>query len=73
MFLAKVECKNVTVERLAEHLAEITEPGFRVWLYNKRVYAIFKVRSLVALNKLIENFRADDVKFRFFRVQEDQL
>ena len=74
MLLAKVECKNTTVEKLAEYLTEvITEPGFRVWLYGKKVYAIFKVRSIDTLKKLIKNFRINDVKFKFFRVQEDQL
>jgi hypothetical protein len=70
MFLVKVECKNVKVEKIAENLAEITEPGFRVWLYKKKVYSIFKVNTISTLRRLIENFEAINVKFRFFRIEE---
>jgi hypothetical protein len=69
MFLVKVECKNVTVEKIAENLAEITEPGFRVWLYKKKVYSIFKVGSISTLRALILNFKANNVKFRFYRIE----
>jgi hypothetical protein len=70
MFLVKVECKNVKVEKIAKHLAEITEPGFRVWLYKKKVYSIFKVNCISTLRRLIKNFEAKNVKFRFFRIEE---
>jgi len=36
MLLAKIECKNVSVEKLAECLAQIVEPFFRVWLYVRK-------------------------------------
>lgn len=70
MFLAKVECKNVTVEKIAEFLVEVTEPGFRVWLYKKKVYSIFKVNSISTVKGLIESFKANNIKFRFFRIEE---
>jgi len=49
MLLVKVECKNVATEKLAEILSNYTEPGFRVWLYNKRIYAIFRLSSISPL------------------------
>jgi len=70
MLLTKVECEKITVEKLGEHLVYTVEQGFRVWLYNKKVYATFKISSFPALKKLIENFKANNVKFRFFRIEE---
>jgi len=71
MLLAKIECKNITVEKLAEYLTEITEQGFRVWLYDKRVYAIFRVSSISILKKLIEKLRrVKNLDLRFFRIEE---
>jgi len=70
MLLAKVECEKITVEKLMEFLVDTTEQGFRVWLYDKKVYAIFKTGSIATLRRLIESFRANNVKFRFFRIEE---
>jgi len=71
MLLAKIECKNITVEKLAEQLTEIAEQGFRVWLYDKKVYAILKVSSISVLKKLIEKLKeVKNLEFRFFRIEE---
>lgn len=71
MLLAKIECKNITVEKLADYLADLTKPSFRIWLYDKKVYAIFRVGSMSILKKLIEKLkRAKGLEFRFFRIEE---
>ena len=71
MLLVKVECKNINVEKLAECLAQIVEPFFRVWLYDKRVYAIFKVSSMSILKQLIDKLNATQhLKFKFYRIEE---
>lgn len=71
MLLAKIECKNISVEKLAECLAQIVEPFFRVWLYDKKVYAIFKVSSMSTLKQLISKLNAiEHLKFKFYRVEE---
>jgi hypothetical protein len=71
MLLAKIECKNVTVEKLADYLADLTEPSFRVWLYDKKIYAIFRVSSIVVLKQLIEKLKqVKGLEFRFFRIEE---
>jgi len=71
MLLAKIECKNITVDKLAEHLTEAAEQGFRVWLYYKKVYAIFRVSSISILKKFIEKLkRAKNLQFKFFGIEE---
>ena len=71
MLLVKVECKNINVEKLAECLAQIVEPFFRVWLYDKKVYAIFKVSSMSILKQLIDKLNAvRHLKFKFYRIEE---
>jgi len=74
MLLAKIECKNITTEKLAEHLTEVAEQGFRVWIYDKKVYAIFRVSSISILRKLVKKLkRVKNLEFRFFRVDEVSL
>lgn len=74
MLLAKIECKNITVEKLAERLTEIAEQGFRVWLYDKKVYAIFRVSSISILKKLVEKLkRVKNLELKFFRIEEVSL
>jgi len=74
ILLTKIECKNITVEKLAEYLTEITEQGFRVWLYDKKIYAIFTVSSISILKKLVEKLkRVKNLEFRFFRIEEVSL
>lgn len=69
MFLVKIECKNI--EKLAECLAQIVEPFFRVWLYDKKVYATFKVSSISKLKQLIEKLKEiKHLEFKFYRIGE---
>lgn len=70
MLLAKVECKKVSIERLAEILSEYTEPGFKIWKYNKKIYAMFRLSSLLSLKNLTEKLRELKIKFNFYRIQE---
>ena len=74
MLLAKIECKNITVEKLTEHLTEIAEQGFRVWIYDKKIYVIFRVSSISILKKFVEKLkRVKNLEFRFFRMEEGSL
>jgi len=70
MLLVKMECKNVATEKLAEILSDYTEPCFRVWLYNNRTYAIFRLSSISFLKNLTEKFRDLRIKFNFYRIEE---
>ena len=70
MLLVKAECKNVVTEKLAEILSDYAEPGFRVWMYEKRIYAIFGLSSISSLKILTEKFRELRIKFNFYRIEE---
>jgi hypothetical protein len=43
-----VECKNVRSEKLAEYLSKLTD-GFRLWMHEDMVYALFDIDSLLEL------------------------
>jgi len=70
MLLVKAEYKNIATEKLAEILSDHVELGFRVWMYNKRIYAIFRLSSISSLRILTEKFRELRIKFNFYRIEE---
>ena len=67
---AKVE-SNLSVETLCAYLEEVSAPGFKVWLHDKKSYTIFKVISLESLRKLSERIEQKGQKCRFLRISED--
>jgi len=69
MFLAKIECEKTTVEKIAEILL-VTTNQFRIWLYDKKVYASFFVNSFALLRSLIKTLEAKKIKFMFYRIEE---
>jgi len=72
MLLVKVECKNVTVEKLAEILTKKAEQGFKIWIYEKKVYAVFRIGSITVLKRIIQRMKhIKRFKFRFFRIEEE--
>ncbi len=70
MLETKVE-SNLSVETLFAYLEEVSAPGFKVWLHDKKSYAIFKVVSLEGLRKLSERIEQRGQKCRFLRISED--
>ena len=66
---AKVE-SNLSVETLSAYLDELSAPGFKVWLHNKKAYAIFKVNSLESLRKLSERIEERGT-LKFLRITDD--
>ena len=69
MLEAKVE-SNLSVETLFSYLSELSAPGFKVWLHNKKAYAIFKVSSLDSLRKLAETIDQRRRNCKFLRIVE---
>jgi len=67
---AKVE-SNLSVETLCTYLDELSAPGFKVWLHDKKAYAIFKVSSLESLRKLAERIEQRGRSCKFLRIAED--
>lgn len=68
---AKVE-SNLSVETLCAYLDELSAPGFKVWLHDKKAYAIFKVSSLENLRKLGERIEQIGSRLKFLRIEEEQ-
>ena len=69
MLEAKVE-SNLSVETLSAYLDDLSAPGFKVWLHDKKAYAIFKVSSLDSLRKLAETIEQRGRNCKFLRIVE---
>ena len=69
MLEAKVE-SNLSVETICAYLDELVAPGFKVWLHDKKTYAIFKVSSLESLRKLAERIE-ERGGLKFLRIVEE--
>jgi len=73
MLLVKIESKGVAVEKLAVIISKVAELGFRVWLYDKKVYATFTVNSITSLRQFTARLRRiKTLEFKLFRVEEFQ-
>ncbi len=66
---AKLE-SNLSVETLSAYLDELSAPGFKVWLHDKKAYAIFKVNSLESLRKLAKRIE-ERGRLKFLRIAEE--
>ena len=65
----KVE-SDLSVETLFAYLEELSAPGFKVWLHDKKSYAIFRVSSLESLRKLAEKMELRGRNCKFLRIVE---
>jgi len=65
-----LECKKSTTQKLFSLLRGNVQPCFKVWMYGKSVYAIFRINSFSALNDLIEKLDGCGLKFKVFRIEE---
>jgi hypothetical protein len=64
-----VECKNVRSEKLAKHLSKLTD-GFRLWMHDDMVYALFDIGSLLELRELSRRLkRIKNIEFRYVKIQ----
>jgi len=60
MIEVKLECKNVSCEKIANRLSKFrgTFPfGYKVWVYKDRVFAYFKVKSTRTHQKIELTFQ----------------
>ncbi|MEM0049569.1 MAG: hypothetical protein QXW39_03425 [Candidatus Bathyarchaeia archaeon] len=63
-----LECKNVRSEKVAKYLSKLTD-GFRIWMHDSSVYALFDVESLIELNELSKLLkRIRNIDFRFIKI-----
>jgi hypothetical protein len=64
-----VECKNVRSEKIAKCLSKLTD-GFKLWMHDNVVYALFDVESLLELRELSKRLkRIKNVEFRFIKIR----
>jgi hypothetical protein len=69
MLRVMVECKNIRSEKMAKYLSKITD-GFKLWMHNDMVYALFDVESLFELKELSKRLkRIKSIEFRFIKIR----
>ncbi|MBS7618973.1 hypothetical protein KEJ25_10390, partial [Candidatus Bathyarchaeota archaeon] len=69
MLRVMVECKNVKSEKIAKYLSKLTD-GFRLWIHDNSVYALFDVESLLELRELSRRLKhLKNVEFRFIKIR----
>jgi len=70
MFRVVVECKNVRSEKLAKYLDEFTD-GFKIWMHDDTVYALFDLESLDKLKELSKRLkRVKDIEFSLSKLEQ---
>jgi hypothetical protein len=69
MLRVVVECKNVRSEKIAKCLYKLTD-GFKLWMHDNVVYALFDVGSLLELKELSRELkRIKNIDFRFIKIR----
>lgn len=73
MLKVKIECRNVGCEKIANCLAKFGKNfpfRFKVWLYDGRVFAYFKLRSISDVNELTKRLKRIKIDFTYHRIQK---
>lgn len=68
----KLECKNVRMEKVAEcfERSHKLPSGYKLWLYDGRVFAYFRVRSISDLKQLTNKLkRIKNIELNFHRIE----
>jgi hypothetical protein len=69
MLRVTIECKNVRSEKIAKYLSKLTD-GFKLWIHDNVVYALFDVGSLLELRELSKRLkRIRGIDFRFIKIR----
>jgi hypothetical protein len=69
MLRVMVECKNVRSEKIAKYLTRLTN-GFKLWIHDNAVYALFDIDSLLELKELSKRLkRIKSIEFKYVKIQ----
>jgi hypothetical protein len=68
MMKVKIEFGNVRIEEIADCLEEFSE--YKIWLYDDRVFAYFKVKSISDLKKLTEELELRRIEYKCHRIEK---
>lgn len=73
MMKVKLECCNVRMEKITDCFEGSGKLpfGYKIWLYDGRVFAYFKVRSISDLKELNKGLkRIKNIEFRYHRIEK---
>lgn len=68
MLRVMVECKNARSEKVAKYLERLVD-GFRIWMHDDAVYALFNIESLIELRELSKMLKhVRNIRFRYVKI-----
>jgi len=77
MLKVKLECRNVRCEKIANLLSRFRKTfpfGYKVWVYDGRVFAYFKVKSISDLNEFTRRLkRINGIEFNYHRIERSWI
>lgn len=73
MMKVKLECRNTRMEKIVNCLEKLSKrpSGYKLWLYDGRVFAYFKVKSVSDLKELTKRLkRIKNIEFKYHRIEK---
>lgn len=70
----KLECYNAKMEKIAACLERSGKLpfGYKLWLYDGRIFAYFRVKSISDLKQLMKRLkRIKDIELNFHRIAQE--
>ncbi len=68
MLKVKLECRNTRIEKIANCLEKLS--GYKIWLYDDRVFAYFKVKFISDLKDLNRRLKHRNIEFKYHRIEK---
>jgi hypothetical protein len=65
----KVEFGNARMEKIADCLEKLLSE-YKIWRYDDRVFAYFKVKSISDLKKLTTRLKREEIEYKYHRIEK---
>jgi hypothetical protein len=65
----KIECRNTKMEKVAGCLEKLLSQ-YKIWLYDDRIFAYFKTKSISDFKELTTRFKHRNIEFKFHRIEK---
>lgn len=73
MMKVKLECRNIRMEKIARCFERSSKLpfGYKIWLYDGRIFAYFKVKSISDLKELNKRLkRVENTQIMYHRIEK---
>ena len=69
MMKVKIECINTRIEKIAYCLEKVLS-GYKIWLYDDRVFAYLKLKSISDLKELNKRLKCKNIEVKYHRIEK---